>query len=123
MPNYSFEALSANEFETLVRDLLQEELGIVLESFKSGRDEGIDLRYAPVKDKSLVVQCKHYVGSGKTKLIADLEKYESPKVRRLSPRRYIIATSVGLSPSDKDMVLIFTMLLKKSRARLLISSS
>jgi hypothetical protein len=46
MPNYNFETLSGNEFEILARDLLQEELNIVLESFKSGRDNGIDLRYA-----------------------------------------------------------------------------
>ncbi len=50
------------QFEILARDLLQEELNIVLESFKSGRDNGIDLRYAPSKDNSLIVQCKHYSG-------------------------------------------------------------
>jgi len=104
MPNYSFETLSYNEFETLVRDLLQEELGIMLESFKSGRDKGIDLRYAPSEDNSLIVQCKHYVGSGTTKLIADLKNHESPKVKKLSPQRYIIATSVGLTPLNKDEI-------------------
>ena len=105
MPNYSFETLSGNEFEILVRDLLQKELGVLLESFKSGRDKGIDLRYAPSQDNSLIVQCKHYVGSGTTKLIADLKKYESPKANKLSPKRYVIATSVGLSPSNKDEIL------------------
>ena len=75
MSNYTFETLSANEFENLVRDLLQEELDIRLESFKTGRDQGIDLRYAPDRDNSLVVQCKHYVRSGTKKLIYDLEKY------------------------------------------------
>ena len=104
MPNYSFETLSYNEFETLVRDLLQEELGIMLESFKSGRDKGIDLRYAPSEDNSLIVQCKHYVGSSTTKLIADLKNRESPKVKKLSPQRYIIATSVGLTPLNKDEI-------------------
>lgn len=105
MPNYNFETLSGHEFESLVRDLLQEELGIVLESFKSGRDKGIDLRYAPSKDNSLIVQCKHYVSSGTAKLISDLEKHESPKVKILVPKRYIIATSVGLSPLNKDKIL------------------
>lgn len=104
MLNYSFETLSYNEFETLVRDLLQEEFGIMLESFKSGRDKGIDLRYAPSEDNSLIVQCKHYVGSGTTKLIADLKNHESPKVKKLSPQRYIIATSVGLTPLNKDEI-------------------
>jgi hypothetical protein len=105
MSSYSFETLSGNEFEILVRDLLQEELGIVLESFKSGRDKGIDLRYAPSKDNSLIVQCKHYIGSGTTKLIADLKNHESPKVKKLSPQRYVVATSVGLTPSNKDEIL------------------
>jgi hypothetical protein len=105
MTNYSFDTLSANEFEILVRDLLQEELGIRLESFKSGRDQGIDLRYAPSKDNSLIVQCKHYVDSGTKKLLYDLEKSESPKVKKLSPKRYIVATSAGLNPSDKEKIL------------------
>ena len=43
MPNYDFTSLSSYDFEGLVRDLLQEELGITLESFTSGRDHGIDL--------------------------------------------------------------------------------
>jgi hypothetical protein len=105
MPNYNFNTLSGHEFEILVRDLLQEELSIRLESFKSGRDKGIDLRYAPSKDNSLIVQCKHYVGSGTTKLLADLKTIESPKVKKLSPKRYIIATSAGLNPSDKEKIL------------------
>lgn len=105
MSNYTFETLSANEFENLVRDLLQEELDIRLESFKTGRDQGIDLRYAPDRDNSLVVQCKHYVRSGTNKLIYDLEKYEVPKVHKLSPKRYIVATSTGLNPSDKEKIL------------------
>lgn len=104
MPNYNFETLSGNEFEILARDLLQQELNIVLESFKSGRDNGIDLRYALSKDNSLIVQCKHYVGSGVTKLISDLKKHEAPKVKKLVPQRYIIVTSVGLSPSNKDEI-------------------
>lgn len=105
MPNYTFETLSANEFEVLVRDLLQEELSLRLESFKSGRDQGIDLRYAPSKDNSLIVQCKHYVSSGTKKLLYDLENYESIKVKKLSPKRYIVATSAGLNPSDKEKIM------------------
>lgn len=105
MANYSFETLSAHDFEALVRDLLQSELGVLLESFKAGRDLGIDLRYAPAKDNSLIVQCKHYAGSGSAKLISDLRLHEAPKVSRLSPQRYIIATSVGLSPTDKTAIL------------------
>ena len=43
---YDFQQLSPHDLETLVRDLLQAEWGVALESFKTGRDGGIDLRYA-----------------------------------------------------------------------------
>ena len=48
MNNYDFLILSASEFERLTRDLLQKHLGCYIESFTSGRDGGIDLRYANV---------------------------------------------------------------------------
>jgi hypothetical protein len=39
---YDFRTLSPLDFEELVRDLLQAELGIMFESFKPGKDQGID---------------------------------------------------------------------------------
>ena len=64
MSNYDFKTLSSNDFENCVRDLLQSELGIRLETFKSGRDGGIDLRYSEDQHHTLIVQCKHYAESG-----------------------------------------------------------
>ncbi len=64
MPSYDFRSLSPIDFEGLVRDLLQEELALTLESFKPGKDLGIDFRFTIDKDNTLVVQCKHYVESG-----------------------------------------------------------
>ena len=50
MADYDFtDCLSALDFELLSKDLLEAELGIQLENFSEGRDEGIDLRYAPVR--------------------------------------------------------------------------
>jgi len=43
---YDFRTLSPLDFEELVRDLLQAELQIRLESFSPGRDQGIDFRFA-----------------------------------------------------------------------------
>jgi len=100
---YDFKSLSAYDFETLVRDLLQKHLKIFLESFKSGRDKGIDLRYAPASNKSLIVQCKHYAETGYPGLFVALKK-ETAKVRRLAPARYCVATSVPLSPVNKDEI-------------------
>ncbi|MGE5372830.1 MAG: restriction endonuclease [Solirubrobacterales bacterium] len=94
--------LSSYDFERLVRDLLQCEYKVTLESFKSGRDSGIDLRYCSGGD-ILIVQCKHYAGSSLSSLIRDLEN-EKPKVIKLNPTRYVIATSLGLTPQNKTTI-------------------
>jgi len=99
MPDYDFKQLSPHDFEQLSRDLIQARDGITLESFKTGRDGGIDFRYAQGRD-TLVVQCKHYAGTGSDGLFRDLKK-EVPKVEKLKPSRYIVVTSVGLSPQNK----------------------
>lgn len=101
MPNYSFETLSDVDFEELVRDLLQAELKIRLESFAAGRDGGIDIRYSPSTDAELIVQCKHYVRSGYPRLKRNLETEESAKIQALRPTRYILATSVPMTPHRK----------------------
>jgi hypothetical protein len=46
MSRYTFTSLSPQDFEELVRDLLQVEWNVAIEAFKTGRDGGIDLRYA-----------------------------------------------------------------------------
>lgn len=99
MANYDFKQLSPHDFEELARDLIQAQHGIVLESFKVGRDLGIDFRHARAKGNT-IVQCKHYAGTGLTGLIADLKK-EAVKVAKLKPSRYILVTSVGLTPPNK----------------------
>jgi len=58
VPDYDFRSLSPIDFEVFVRDLLNAELGLKLESFAVGPDGGIDLR--DVNDsKTTIVQCKH----------------------------------------------------------------
>lgn len=102
MPNYDFKTLSPIDFEILVRDLLQEELGVRLECFKSGRDRGIDLRYCPSPDNTLIIQCKHYAESSFRILLREVKKHELDKVNKLQPKRYIFVTSLGLTPDQKD---------------------
>lgn len=102
MPNYDFKTLSPVDFEILTRDLLQEELGVRLESFKSGRDRGIDLRFCPSPDDTLIIQCKHYAESFYNVLLRKIKKDELEKVKKLKPKRYILATSLGLTPNQKD---------------------
>ncbi len=102
MPDYDFGSLSPIDFEILVRDLLQEELGIRLESFKTGRDQGIDFRYCPSTDNTLIIQCKHYLESSYNVLFNHLKNIELKKVNKVNPSRYILAISMGLTPSQKD---------------------
>ncbi|MBU1182156.1 MAG: restriction endonuclease [Proteobacteria bacterium] len=105
MPDYDFRNLSPIDFEILVRDLIQEELGVRLESFKAGRDQGIDFRYCPSKDEKIIVQAKRYVDTDYRTFFRGLKHDEVPKVQRLSPSRYILATSLGLTPLQKDELL------------------
>ena len=102
MARYDFKSLSSQDFEELIRDLLQAEWKIALEAFRGGRDHGIDLRYAPAAGGATIIQCKHYAGSGFAKLLEHLRDGELPKIRRLDPARYVVATSVSLTPRNKD---------------------
>ena len=104
MPDYSFETLSPIDFEHLARDLIQAELKIRLESFKSGKDGGIDFRYSPNENNILIVQVKHYVNTGLKGLINKIRKDEKPKVDKLKPTKYLLITSLPLSPADKDEI-------------------
>ena len=118
MADYDFTtSLSPLDFELLSKDLLDAELGLQLENFSEGRDKGIDLRYAPVlrsgnamfnfpllgttkKPPELIVQCKRY--STFANLKSELKNKELAKIVKLKPDRYILTTSVSLSPQQAD---------------------
>lgn len=102
---YDFQNLSFDDFEQLTCDLLQKSLGIKLESFRTGSDGGIDLRYAPAQGETLIVQCKRYKTDAVAQLLHRLKKEEKPKLDKLRPTRYILSTSCALSPSNKQAVL------------------
>jgi hypothetical protein len=118
MSRRNFSNLSSYDFEILVRDLLSEELQLHLEAFSPGPDTGIDLRALGPTGAStqvrpgataagkgpvlaLVVQCKHYEGSGFSALKRALKK-EKTAIDRLGPQRYLVATSVSMTPGRKD---------------------
>lgn len=104
MSKYNYAALSPQDFEEIIRDLLQAEWNVLIEAFRTGRDSGIDLRYAATPERSVIVQCKHYMASGFDKLLAPLGAVELPKVQRLAPARYVLATTVALTPANKDKI-------------------
>lgn len=102
MANYDFKSLSSFDFELLTRDLLQKKLNVFVESFKSGRDNGIDLRYSkPIKGKKIIIQCKHYVNSTFSSLKSSV-KDEVEKLKKIQCDGYILVTSMGLTPNNKN---------------------
>ena len=103
MANYDFRSLSPHDFELLCRDLLQETLGVRLESFTTGRDSGIDFRYHR-QGVNLILQCKHFADSGYGALRRVLRNKERQKLDALAPTRYVLATSVGLTPARKNEI-------------------
>jgi cell division FtsZ-interacting protein ZapD len=120
MPDYDFTAcLSPLDFELLSKDLLEAEIGIQLENFSEGRDKGIDLRYAPIRGTrrqvfnlasmnmqreppTLIVQCKRY--SEFSDLKSTLKNKELAKIQDLKPTRYVLTTSVSLSPQQSKEI-------------------
>ncbi|MCE2574055.1 restriction endonuclease [Komagataeibacter sp. FNDCR2] len=102
MSDYDFSQLSPHDFELMCRDLLQVEWGLVLESFKAGKDGGIDFRYAQA-GKQIIVQCKRFVESGFSGLLRELRK-EADKVRKLKPGRYVLMTAAPLSDANKTEI-------------------
>lgn len=103
MRNYA--ALSDYEFELLVGDLLEAELGMRFERFARGRDLGIDLRHTNDHGGPDIVQAKHYQGSAWSDLKRAVEK-EAGKLRKLNPQPYSyrLVTSQGLSPQRKTLI-------------------
>lgn len=101
---YDFSTLSPLDFERLSRDLLSRSLGIEFESFKPGRDRGIDIRGSSVAGEIVIGQCKHYLRTGYAGLLAACKK-EILKIQAEKPTRYILATSVPLNPDQKDALL------------------
>jgi hypothetical protein len=97
---YDFHTLSPLDFEELVRDLLQRHWQLQLETFGPGRDQGIDIRYLNGPEK-IIIQAKHYLGSGFSGLLRAAAA-ENVKAASLSPSRYLLATSVSLTPARKD---------------------
>ena len=107
MPTYNYSEISDFEFESLCRDLLQAELGLALELFAPGPDRGIDIRYIGVvngEEQAIVAQCKRWAEDSYSTLLSHLTRVELPKVQTLAPTRYILMTSVGLSPHRKDEI-------------------
>ncbi|MEY9421830.1 hypothetical protein ABIF69_008272 [Bradyrhizobium japonicum] len=98
--NYDFSSLSHSEFEDLSRDLVGREIDLRFEAFPAGPDDGMDGRHARA-DGSIVMQAKHYHGSGFAALKSKIAK-ERLSIDRLAATRYILVTSAPLTPKNKN---------------------
>lgn len=99
--SYDFSTLNDKEFEQLCADLLSAELRVRVERFRSGRDLGVDGRWFAADSGEVLIQCKHWLRSGFSKLLQRIETDEAPKVRRLGPKRYLLLTSLSLTRQNK----------------------
>jgi GTPase SAR1 family protein len=100
---YDFTTLSPDDFENLIADLFSREWKSRVESFKTGKDAGIDLRNTRVLggNKPTIIQCKRYAPNKLSELRRTIAE-EKKKLDRIKPGRYVLATSIPLSPANKD---------------------
>lgn len=105
MDSFDINRLTDFDFEVVCKDLFESHLGLSLEIFTPGPDDGIDLRYmAPGENQPLIIQCKHWARSSGAALTRHLKNVELQKIQDLNPSRYILATSVSLTPSRKTVL-------------------
>lgn len=102
---HDLKELDNKEFELLTRDLLQKKFNLSLQTFATGKDQGIDCLYSVDNNYKMVVQCKHYKNSNFSVLFNKLKKEELKKVKRLNPKRYILVTSLNLTLNNKQKIL------------------
>lgn len=114
MNQYNFNILSPLEFEEFSKDILSAVHNVEYQTFRDGKDGGIDIRYVAENRKSkTIVQCKRYKSS--PGLMNNLLKKERPKLDRLKPKRYILMLSLDLSVRKvDDLVKAFKPYLRSS---------
>lgn len=114
MNNYDFSQLNDKEFETLCCDLMSAKTWKIIQRFKPGKDSWIDWKFYWDKEETIIIQVKHYIKSGISKLIQKLRDEEFDKAKKLSPQRYILMTSLPLSPTNKaDIINVMPWIIKR----------
>jgi hypothetical protein len=58
----------------------------------------------PTDGGKTIIQCKHYAKSTFATLLAHLKFKEKPKLDKLVPTRYLVVTSLGLTPANKTEI-------------------
>lgn len=100
------------DFQNLARDVIQIREGFLFESFKEGRDGGIDGRFCS-KEGTVILQAKRY--GEYTVLKSALKEKEVKKVEKLQPERYILVVSIKLNDKQKsELIQLFPGYIKQS---------
>lgn len=89
MGEFNFGSLTDIDFELLALDVIEKLLGLELERFKPGKDQGIDGRYIDNHGRITVIQAKHFWKSGTKALIQYCKNKEAPKLEKLNIERYL----------------------------------
>ena len=97
---HDFSALSPSQFEALSADLIGRLQEVRFEEFGEGADGGIDGRYVQDGDGATILQAKRYEKTAITALKREMQG-EREKIDRLAPQRYILSTSVSMTPGRK----------------------
>lgn len=98
--------LSPSDFTSLAADVLSTELGVRLERFGEGPDEGIDCQYQHITkqgEERWVGQAKRYADV--SALLRQMRN-EQVKMQRLArpPARYFLVVSCSLLPQHKEQI-------------------
>lgn len=99
---YDFKTLSPEDFEKLIGDLYFAETNIRPQSFKGGKDGGIDLLVTDGGgNEEVIIQCKRYDPAALSELKRVMRKEKGNNLDKLRPKRYILVASVNLSLENK----------------------
>jgi hypothetical protein len=78
---YDFTTLSLEDFELPVANVLGKELGTLLETFKSGKDQGIGLRHSRLLPGATAsADSVQALRTGKFRLVTPLSHKRDPKL-------------------------------------------
>lgn len=102
--DFDFSKLNDREFEALGASVIERIKNKKVETFKAGRDGGVDGRFWIGQNKEGIIQCKHYSETPYSTLVKKLKTEELPKVQKLKPSQYIFVTSKKLSRNNKEEI-------------------
>ncbi|WP_150254958.1 nSTAND3 domain-containing NTPase [Nocardiopsis deserti] len=104
MDSFDLGRLTDFDFEVLCKDIIENILGERFEIFSRGADGGVDLRRLSGNGGKIIVQCKHWHNTPRSKLVKGMGGPEKEKIKKLSPDRYILMTSASLTPDSKKKI-------------------